>query len=154
MASCSIWAGSTSGVGKQRRSKPTKAPRVACDPAGDHTGAVSDPFEVISEPSDLGTHAVRLVARGELDLYVGPVIVDRVSELAEQGVKLVILDLAGVTFLDSTGLRGIIRASDVLTAHDGRLLIEGATGAAQRVLEVTGMLERYRATSDTADPTC
>ena len=127
---------------------------MACDPAGDHTGAVSDPFEVTSEPSDLGTHAVRLVARGELDLYVGPVIVDRVSELAEQGVKLVILDLAGVTFLDSTGLRGIIRASDVLTAHDGRLLIEGATGAAQRVLEVTGMLERYRATSDTADPTC
>ena len=105
-------------------------------------------FEMTSEQSELGTHAVRLVARGELDMYVGPVIVDRVSELAEQGVKLVILDLAGVSFLDSSGLRGIIKATDVLANHDGRLLIEGATGATQRVLEITGMLERYRSTAD------
>ena len=126
---------------------------MAWCPAGHHTGGVSDAFEVVSEPSDLGTHAVRLVARGELDLYVEPVIVDRVTELAERGVKLVILDLSGVSFLDSTGLRGIIRASNVLAAHDGRLLIEGATGAAQRVLEITGMLERYRA-GDSEDPNC
>lgn len=105
-----------------------------------------------SAPSDLGAHAVRLVARGEMDLHVGPVIVDRVSELAERGVKLVILDLSGVSFLDSTGLREIIKATDVLAKHDGRLLIEGASGAAQRVLEITGMLERYRTADDTTDP--
>ena len=95
---------------------------------------------------------MRLVARGELDMYVGPVIVDRVAELAAQGVKLVILDLAGVSFLDSSGLRGIIKATDVLAKHDGRLLIEGATGATQRVLEITGMLERYRTHDDEDEP--
>ena len=106
-------------------------------------------FEVTSEPSDLGTHAVRLVARGELDIHVGPVIVNRVSELAAEGVRLIILDLAGVSFLDSSGLRGIIQAANTLASQDGQLLIEGASGATQRVLEITGMLERYRAEGTT-----
>jgi anti-anti-sigma factor len=118
---------------------------------GHETGGVSR-FEITSELSEPGTHAVRLVARGELDMYVGPVIVDRVAELAAEGVKLVILDLSGVSFLDSSGLRGIIKATDVLAESDGRLLIEGATGATQRVLEITGMLERYRSGETPAGP--
>jgi anti-anti-sigma factor len=106
---------------------------------------VESNFEVTSEASDLGTHAMRLVAKGELDVYVGPVIVERVSALADAGVKLIILDLAGVSFLDSSGLRSIIQAGNLMTGSDGQLLIEGASGATQRVLEITGMLERYRA---------
>jgi stage II sporulation protein AA (anti-sigma F factor antagonist) len=109
------------------------------------------PFEVSSQPSDLGTHAVRLVARGELDVYVGPVIVENVDKLARQGVKLIVLDLSGVTFLDSSGLREIIKAGNLMESHDGQLLIEGATGAAQRVLEITGMLEHYRSGDRDAD---
>jgi anti-anti-sigma factor len=115
---------------------------------------VNSDFDVSSQPSDRGTHAVRLVARGELDVYVGPVIVDRVEKLAQQGVKLIVLDLSGVTFLDSSGLREIIKAGNLIASHDGQLLIEGATGATQRVLEITGMLEHYRSSdvdSDTAD---
>jgi anti-anti-sigma factor len=111
---------------------------------------VNADFEVSSQPSDLGTHAVRLVLKGEFDVYVGPVIVERVQKLAQQGVKLIVLDLAGVTFLDSSGLREIIKAGNLLAKHDGQLLIEGATGATQRVLEITGMLEQYRAGG--ADP--
>ena len=111
-------------------------------------------FEVTREASDLGAHAVRLVAGGELDMYVGPVILDRVSELAAEGVKLIILDLAAVSFLDSSGLRGIIQAGNLLAGRDGRLLIEGASGATQRVLEITGLLERYRAGDITDEPVC
>ena len=116
---------------------------MAARRATDQTVAVSN-FEVTSEASDLGTHAVRLVAKGELDVYVEPVIVDRVTALAAEGVKLIILDLSGVSFLDSSGLRAIIQAGNLLAAQDGRLLIEGASGATQRVLEITGMLERYK----------
>ncbi|MEO5838323.1 MAG: STAS domain-containing protein [Acidimicrobiales bacterium] len=111
-------------------------------------------FEVTSEASERGTHAVRLVAKGELDTYVEPVIVDRVTELASQGIKLIILDLGGVTFLDSSGLRAIIKAGNLLAARDGQLLIEGASGATQRVLEITGMLERYRSADMSDDPVC
>jgi anti-anti-sigma factor len=63
---------------------------------------------------------------------------------------LIILDLSGVSFLDSSGLRSIIQAGNLMTGRDGQLLIEGASGATQRVLEITGMLERYRA--GTTDP--
>jgi anti-anti-sigma factor len=112
---------------------------------------VTPNFEVTSEPSDLGTHAVRLVARGELDVYVESMIGERVSALAAEGVKLIILDLSGVSFLDSSGLRAIIQAGNLLASQDGRLLIEGASGATQRVLEITGMLERYKA-GDIDDP--
>ena len=118
----------------------------------DETVAVAPNFEVTSEASDLGTHAARLVARGELDMYVESVIIDRVSTLAADGVKLIILDLSGVSFLDSSGLRAIIQAGNLLAGLDGRLLIEGASGATQRVLEITGMLERYRAGDIEDDP--
>jgi hypothetical protein len=41
-------------------------------------------------------------------------------------------------------LRVILGASNKLSAHEGRLLIEGASSAVERVLEITGVIERLR----------
>jgi len=56
----------------------------------------------------------------------------------------VILDASGVSFLDSSGIRAIVTASNALEAQGGRLLIEGMRGAVQRVMEVAGLLDKYR----------
>ena len=47
-------------------------------------------------------------------------------------------------FLDSSGLRVILGASNKLSAQEGQLLIEGASSAVERVLEITGVIERLR----------
>ena len=86
-------------------------------------------------------------AHGDIDIDHAPVLAGRFADVLDQGAKVVVLDLSGATFLDSSGIRVIVRAGEQLRAHDGQLLIEGASGAVSRVLEITGLLERY-ASSD------
>lgn len=51
-----------------------------------------------------------LVARGEVDLMSSPLLANAIDHARRRGHALV-LDLAGVTFLDSTGLHAIIKAA-------------------------------------------
>jgi anti-sigma B factor antagonist len=66
------------------------------------------------------------------------------DNVVAKGALLVTLDLEGVDFLDSSGLRVILGASKKLSAQEGQLLIEGASSAVERVLEITGVIERLR----------
>jgi anti-sigma B factor antagonist len=55
-----------------------------------------------------------------------------------------VLDASGIDFVDSSGLRVIINCGNKLSAAGGRLLIEGMSGAVQRTLEISGLIDRYR----------
>jgi anti-anti-sigma factor len=84
----------------------------------------------------------RLTAAGELDLTTAPVLEERLfAELrAGQDVEL---DLSGVPFVDSSGLRVLVQAVGVGDEHDARFtLIEPLPAQMRRVLEVTGLIER------------
>src|SRR3954469_20021032 len=85
-----------------------------------------------------------VVVRGEIDMETAPQLERVLDEVVAKGALLVTLDLEGVDFLDSSGLRVILGASNKLGEHDGQLLIEGASSAVERVLEITGVIERLR----------
>ena len=89
-------------------------------------------------------HAYRMRITGEIDLESGSALAREFAKLADLGAMLVIIDAAGVDFIDSAGLREIVKAGNELGARGGQLFVEGVNGAAQRVLELTGLLERYR----------
>jgi anti-sigma B factor antagonist len=91
-----------------------------------------------------GPHAWRLTVTGDLDASTTEAFDETMDDVVAGGGRLVVLDLAGVGFLDSTGLRAIVRASNTLAAKDGRLTVAGLSGAAERVLELTGVLERLK----------
>ena len=91
-------------------------------------------------------HSYRVVARGEIDVATAPKLTAALDELIAQGARLVVLDAADVEFMDSSGLRVIVQSGTKLSEAGGRLLIDGMSGAVQRVLEIAGMLEQYRAT--------
>jgi len=76
------------------------------------------------------------------------------AELERADLAIVVLDAREVGFIDSTGLRAIIAAGNRLTERDGHLMIEGMSGAVQTVLEISGLIDRYRTTttSDSPDP--
>jgi anti-sigma B factor antagonist len=76
---------------------------------------------------------------GEIDLDTVSEVRDRLDELRAAGFRRLILDLRGVTFLDSTGLRLVLDA-DAAARADGFdfALIEGSAKV-QRVFEVTGL---------------
>ena len=102
----------------------------------------------ISGGGDEKAQAYRLVARGELDMASAPILSEAFASLVGNGATLVVLDATDVEFLDSYGLRAIIAAGNSLSALGGQLLIEGMSGAVRRVLEISGVLERYRARTD------
>ena len=98
-----------------------------------------DPVQQADRP-----HAWQLDVAGELDAATIGAFDATIDDVIGEGARLVVLDLTHVEFLDSTGLRAIVRASKLLADRDGRLTVAGLSGAAERVLELTGVLERLR----------
>lgn len=88
-----------------------------------------------------------MVASGEIDIATAPQLAGVLDEVIETGARLVILDARAIQFLDSSGISVLINAGSQLEALGGRLCIDGMSGAVERVLEITGLLERYRAES-------
>ena len=101
---------------------------------------------VTGEKSDehLESGVLRLVATGEIDFDSAEVLSDRLRALIDHGALVVVLDTTHVTFLDSSGLRVIVAAANRFRAQGGQLFIEGMSGAVQRVLEITGLLDHLR----------
>lgn len=101
------------------------------DPAG-----VNSDFS-IEEHNPAGASVLTVV--GELDLRTSPELEQRLSHAFDAGAELVILDLRGIEFMDSTGLRVLLSAHQ--RAHDtGRrfALVRGADQV-ERVLTLTGV---------------
>lgn len=92
----------------------------------------------------LESGVLRLVATGEIDFDSAEVLSDRLRALIDHGALVVVLDTTHVTFLDSSGLRVIVAAANRLRAQGGQLFLEGMSGAVQRVLEITGLLDHLR----------
>jgi anti-sigma B factor antagonist len=90
-----------------------------------------------------------VVVRGEIDMQTAPKLEGAIDDVIAKGARLVTLDLEAVDFLDSSGLRVILAASNKLTELDGQLLLEGASSAVERVLELTGVIERLRQSRQT-----
>jgi anti-anti-sigma factor len=98
----------------------------------------------IAEEHDSGLPAVRLTAHGEIDAASSSVLADAFETVLANGASVVVLDVAGVQFIDSSGLRVIVASGNQLSETGGQLFIEGMSGAVQKVLEISGLIERYR----------
>ena|SRR6476469_764956 len=85
-----------------------------------------------------------VVVHGEIDMQTAPQLERVLDDVIAKGALLVTLDLEQVEFLDSSGLRVILGASNKLSEQEGQLLLEGASSAVERVLELTGVIERLR----------
>jgi anti-sigma B factor antagonist len=84
---------------------------------------------------------------GELDLYNAEEVRRALLDTLGDGAELLVVDLAEVTFIDSTALGVLIEARSRLADRDGfRLAAPGLE--ARRALEVSG-LDRHFAVFDT-----
>lgn len=76
-------------------------------------------------PFDVRATAVRghpvLAVEGELDLLTAPVLTDAVHKALAERPPVLVIDLTGTTFLDSTGAREVARSARRATA-DGSAL--------------------------------
>ncbi len=82
-----------------------------------------------------------LAVTGEIDLATAPQFEREVSEYIREGCRLC-LDLSGVSFMDSTGLRVLIGALKGVEENDGSLRVVAGDGPVAKLLTITGLDER------------
>lgn len=84
---------------------------------------------------ELRSEAAVLTARGELDAYAAPDIRASFEEAAARPV--VVADLEAVSFLDSTALGAVVKATRELAEHGARVRVVLPRGTARRIFEIT-----------------
>jgi anti-anti-sigma factor len=116
------------------------------------TNGTSSPEQLIIEAS---THrCTALVAlRGGLDLVTVSKVAEVIDELQpqEDGIRHVVLDLRGLTFMDVPGLRELIRQNEYACANHHNLAVVRGTSLVQRVLKLTGVAEQLVLVDDPED---
>ena len=105
---------------------------------------------ILDVESEEGDGLVRVGLRGELDLSTVAKVEEELRRVVETAPPLVLLDLSRLTFLDSTGLRCVITASERARESDRRLVIVRGPEAVQRVFVITGLDERLEMVDDAA----
>ena len=79
--------------------------------------------------------------RGELDLLTVSKVAEVLDglELRADGLRHVVLDLRGLTFMDVLGLKELIRQNECARSNRHNLAVVRGTAAIQRILELTGV---------------
>ena len=86
---------------------------------------------------------------GDMDVVTSEQLVARVREIADGSVPFD-LDLTGVGFMDSTGLRSLFQLHDIATAHGGRLRLLHPSDRIMRLLELTDTADQFEIVRKTA----
>jgi anti-sigma B factor antagonist len=76
---------------------------------------------------------------GEVDVYTAPVLRQAIMDQVEGGVKHLLINLARVEYLDSTGLGILIGGVKRLKEQGGSLRLVGPSARIQRIFEITGL---------------
>jgi anti-anti-sigma factor len=91
-----------------------------------------------------------VAVRGELDMATAARLDDCLAPYEDDGVSAIVLDLRELTFIDSFGLRALLRARDRAATDLHRLILVGANASARRLFEITHS-ESLLDDEDTAD---
>jgi anti-sigma B factor antagonist len=97
------------------------------------------PFQVDAQPEPRG---MRVRPTGEIDLATVGSIRRKIDECVAAGCERLVLDLRGVTFMDSTGLHLALDAHAAARKEGWELLVVEGPDSVQRVFEVTGLRDR------------
>ena len=102
----------------------------------------------LSEP---GNGRLDAALTGEIDLSTVEEVQSRLEGSLGGDTTLLVLDLRKVTFLDSSGLRLVLRLDERQKDIGGRLVIVQGGRRVARVFELTGAGERLEIVADPAE---
>ena len=94
-------------------------------------------LSIVSEQTDNGTTVVAVA--GELDVLSAPQLDAELTRLLASGSSPVVLDLAGVDFMDSTGLGVIIKSYKTAKEADRGFSVVAASENDEKVFRITGI---------------
>ena len=94
---------------------------------------------------------VRVTAAGEIDSTSAPVLRERLDGILDSGAPEFVVDLVGVTFLDSAGLCVLAATHRRATAQGARMQVVAASRSVIRPMQITGLWALLGGTTVEAD---
>jgi anti-sigma B factor antagonist len=94
--------------------------------------------------AELGENAFVVTLAGEADLYTAPELERALEGVIALGATAVVLDLADVTFVDSTTLGILLRYNARFGSLGGDLVIVSDDRRVLRTFEITGLAKMFR----------
>ncbi|HVM41638.1 MAG TPA: STAS domain-containing protein [Acidimicrobiia bacterium] len=77
--------------------------------------------------------------RGELDLYPLPRLEEACDDAIAKGVRELVFDCGGLTFLGSTGMNFFVKVDRLIRDRGGRMAVVEVAPHIYRLLEITGL---------------
>jgi len=102
---------------------------------------VDDVVFAIEETAD--SDACVFGLRGELDLQTAPLLRQRLLSALEDGHIHLVIELSGLTFMDSTGISVLVDALKHARRLGGDLVLRSPAAGTLRVLEIAGLVEIF-----------
>lgn len=87
---------------------------------------------------------------GDVDLNTSPFLRDRLLALLDGPPKRIVLDLAGVTYMDSSGVGTIVELKRKVERRKGELLLAALQPRVRSVFEIT-KLDSFFTIADTVE---
>lgn len=94
--------------------------------------------------SRFGSDSFVIAAGGELDLYTAERLRETLAEALELGGRRLLVDLTGVSFMDSTALGVLVDAAKTLQSSGGQMVLVADDPRVTRVIEITGLGQVFR----------
>lgn len=93
-------------------------------------------MEIVSEKKESGT---LFMVSGRMDVMTTANFEKECQQVIDDGEKKLVIDLAGLKYISSAGLRGILSSAKKLKAVGGTIHFCGLTGMVEEVFLVSGL---------------
>ena len=98
--------------------------------------------ETLSIVSELREDAHYVAPSGELDIATVELLERALLEVERADSARIVLDLSGLSFIDSTGLRLLLDVNERCGGAADRLRVIAGSPAVERLLDIVGLRER------------
>lgn len=80
-----------------------------------------------------------VAATGEVDVFTAPGLDSEITALLEQGTSRLVVDLTGVSFLDSTGLGVLVKGLKTARDAGGSMQLVVTSDRIRKIFDITGL---------------
>jgi len=98
--------------------------------------AVPEALQIEVTPA-AGSSPVFVILAGEMDIVSTAAFVDSMTELERSSPDRVVIDVAGLSFIDSSGINALVQAARMVEARGGRAVLAAPAAHVLRVFEIT-----------------
>lgn len=85
-----------------------------------------------------------MAASGRVDAATAGAFEAQIDVALAGGAQKMVLNLEGVDYISSAGLRSILAAAKKMSARQGRLMLAGMKGTVREVMEIAGFLSIFK----------